>query len=311
MGVNSKVFGSIPERRAFQKLSRTWGDKYRIYHNLPFLQVLNTDGLADYHGDLRPFTVSPTDRARLKKTSIDFTLCNEMDTPLLCIEFDGLKKGFNVGAVYTSKVNGKVGPGWRKTITELKLKVAHGSGFPYLVVGSQFFEDISSKVQVTVVDGIIGDILANKETHEVITKGFSPEAVGFSDEEFGGLSKSAQHDIVQNWVIEVETEAEMQHNPICSLAAELSMKIGEGGFYQEFLFHPPIPNNLSMAERVGLVNSSLLNGARCTVTDRKGRKFTGEAWIPNFKSPGFSGYGILMDLAHLFALDKAFRMKRQ
>lgn len=41
MSVKRNVFGSNTERQNFYKLSRQWEDKYRIYHNLPFLNVFD------------------------------------------------------------------------------------------------------------------------------------------------------------------------------------------------------------------------------------------------------------------------------
>jgi hypothetical protein len=45
MGTNKQVFGSNSERSNYYKLSRQWASAYRIYHNLPFLNVFNTKGL--------------------------------------------------------------------------------------------------------------------------------------------------------------------------------------------------------------------------------------------------------------------------
>ena len=37
MGVKKTVFASKSEQENYYKLKRTWGDKYVIYHDLPFL----------------------------------------------------------------------------------------------------------------------------------------------------------------------------------------------------------------------------------------------------------------------------------
>ena len=111
MGTNKQVFGSGAERSNYYKLSRQWGSAYRIYHNLPFLNVFNTKGLLNakklgsWSALLDPnepehLTIGDIDSQRLKKTSIDYTLCDTNDRPLLCIEFDGMKDGYNVGTEY-------------------------------------------------------------------------------------------------------------------------------------------------------------------------------------------------------------------
>src|SRR5215472_13909843 len=105
MGAKKSVFASKAERANYGKLSRQWGEGYHIYHNLPFLHVFDTDSLTDVSNwDLKPIHLTDTQLQRLKKTSIDYTLCDQDDCPILCIEFDGLKDGFNVGNRYYSEI---------------------------------------------------------------------------------------------------------------------------------------------------------------------------------------------------------------
>src|SRR5258706_3124095 len=123
MAVKANVFASRAERDNFYKLSRVWGDKYRIYHNLPFLNVFDTRNLIDLSSweSAGPFTLADEDFNRLKKTSIDYTLCDSQDTPIICLEFDGMQKGVNVGTEYFAD-HSNPDP-WRQTIMELKLRV--------------------------------------------------------------------------------------------------------------------------------------------------------------------------------------------
>lgn len=304
MGVNIQVFGSEPERRVFLRLSRTWGDKYKICHNLPFLNVFNTENLVCLETG-KELKLSRSERDKLKKTSIDFVLCDSNDAPVVCIEFDGLRKGFNTGTEYISQ-KVPIRNGWRKVITELKLKVAHASLFPYVVVCSQHFEDISSQTKLNLVDAIVGSVLAARAKDEVFAAGFNPEEHGYSEEKFNGLSRPEQDEIIQDWVIGVEVQANMEHNPVYRRSAELSERVGGGAAYS-FLSYPELPE--SMVERVAAMESAVLHGVKCVVTDKKGRKHVGEAWVPNFKTPFVSEYGFMMELAELIALDKAVRNK--
>ena len=152
MGTKKSVFASKAERANYEKLSRRWGEAYRIYHNLPFLHVFETDNVIDFSNwDLKPIHLTDSQLERLKKTSIDYTLCDENDCPILCVEFDGMQQGFNAGNRYYSDVPANP---WRRMIMDLKLRVAHGSFFPFVVVGSVHFGEISSRIKVTIVDGI-------------------------------------------------------------------------------------------------------------------------------------------------------------
>ena len=102
MASNQTVFASKAERINFEKLGRAWSRKYHLYHNLPFLNVYNVENLLDPQ-TCEPFEVEYRDLQRLKKTSIDFVLCNQDDAPLVCIDFDGLGNGFSRGFEYVSK----------------------------------------------------------------------------------------------------------------------------------------------------------------------------------------------------------------
>jgi hypothetical protein len=75
--------------------------------HLPFLMVFDTKGLVD--GSAWPKAspapiVSAQDLNRLKKTNMDFTLCDAAGTSLVCVEFDGLQDGFNVGTSYKAPI---------------------------------------------------------------------------------------------------------------------------------------------------------------------------------------------------------------
>src|SRR5437899_3819924 len=202
MAAHRLVFGSKAERENYYKLRRQWGTNYHIYPNLPFLMVFNTKDLFDLSNwEFKKIELTEIEWNRLKKTSIDYTLCDEQDTPLVCIEFDGWQEGFNVGREYRTEMPSEP---WRQEITELKLKVAHGSQFPYFIVGSRHFAEFSQDVRLTIVDGIIGEVMAKRAVHERFAKGFSPEEVGWAQENFDNLHPSEQREILQDWALGVE-----------------------------------------------------------------------------------------------------------
>ena len=98
MGVAKSVFASRAERANFHKLDSRWGDRCDLWHNLPMLNLFTRDDLIDlYSVDLRPLTISDIEWQRLKKTSVDYVLCDrEHDAPLVCIDI-----GPNLGCSWT------------------------------------------------------------------------------------------------------------------------------------------------------------------------------------------------------------------
>ena len=311
MGVKRNVFASKSERRNFYKLSRVWGRKYRIYHNLPFLNVFDPRNIFDFSdwGDIRPIVLSDLEVARLKKTSIDYTLCDQQDSPILCIEFDGLQQGFNVGtAYYPNEIPEQLNP-WRREITELKLRVAFGSLFPYFVVGSRYFADISSDVELTIVDGIIGEVLANRAVQARVGEGFDPNEVGYSQDEFDSLPEWEQREIIQDWLWGIEVEAEMEHNPISRKRAELQSALGVTSWSVEYMTYPSVDYTRALRNRGESLNSAVLHGAKVILHTPSYGDIEGEAWLPNFKAIGYTGLGLCENVAALLALDRLKQMR--
>lgn len=290
MGVNKQVFASNSERQNFYKLSRQWGGRYRIYHNLPFLHLFNTDNLFERSlFTSKPIIVDDVDRSRLKKTSIDYTLCDENEEPLVCIDFDGLQQGFNVGTTYHTV---KPSEPWRKTITELKLRVAHGSDFPYFIVGSTQFEDLSNDFKVTLVDGIIGEVLGGRLGKKRIEEtDFNPEDCGWDRSEFDKLDYHTQCEIVSEWADGIDIEARVEISPIYRKFAEFWEATGRptlSVLYQSSAPQLPFPARF----------------VTCTIQTEHYGTIESKVWLPKFNTPHFEDLLMMTSIVRVLALEK-------
>jgi len=290
MGVRNTVFGSAMEKRCFRKLDETWGKDYRVYHNLPFLHVFTGKGeLLD--SDSQPFTLSDEEYDHLKKTSIDFTLCDQKDTPLVCIEFDGLQDGFNVGTSYYLR-DGSEGRKARRAAIERKLRVAHGSLFPYLVLGSEEFRGLSESVRLTIADGLIGEVISLRSTRQQIDAGFDPEQCGYSTEEFDALPAAQQSEIIGDWVTMIEVESDFKHNPIVREAARLSSELQATGWGMTFVND----NEHDRDKWVWL---------QIDVTSSRYGRTAAKVCLPDFKTPFcWCTVHVAQEIGHLLALEK-------
>lgn len=306
MGVNKTVFPSLPEREHFQHLKTRWGDRYKLYANLPFLTVFNIDDLFDLTAPTQPAPISlgKADLDRLKKTSIDYTLCSGDDAPLLCIEFDGMQQGTNIGTQYVAVSD--TSP-WRREILGLKLKVAHGSFFPFFVMSSSQFVYFDRNDKLAMVDCVIGSVLANMETRKRIAKGFSPEDVGIDQDTFDQMPESEKHELIQDWVIGIEVDAEVAHNPLVEMIGQIRESLGAQNMSLKFIDHPSIAGISDPLERARAVDSVPEIGAQALVRLPDGRQFSGSVWVPNFNTPGYSPFSFIMELAEYAALKKAQR----
>lgn len=298
MGVRKIVFGSREEKKYFTKLKETWGKEYNLYHNLPFLTVFTArDELLDERGI--PFNISEEEFEKLKKTSIDFTLCDKGDRPLVCIEFDGLQSGFNVGRKYRRLPDATSGKKGRRAFLELKLRVAHGSVFPYFVLGSDQFRGLSDAVRLTIADALIGEVMSNRACRDKIDSGFNPTECGMSEDEFNGLTPAQQSDVIGNWIAEIEIECDYSYNPIFRKVAELSGKLGVYGHEFTFLNN----EDLDPDEWVWIA---------CGVGNPNHPIATAKLYLPNFKTPFcYFTVHIAMEIAHLLALEKLSKQIKQ
>jgi len=301
MAVKKNVFPSKSERKHYYLLRRTWGDKYNIYQNLPFLNIFTFENLINIE-DFTELEISDVDKNRLKKTSVDFTLCDKKDNPILSIEFDGMQDGFNVGEkYYPGNINKILNP-WRTKITELKLRVALGSMFPYFVVGYKPFQEFKRDFQLTIVDGIIGEVLANLFVQKEVS-GFSVEKTGFSEEEFNQLSDYDKHEVIQDWLFGVEVIGEMENNPISKKRSQLEKELMVGNYSLEFFTYP----DFSPGDVDGF-RSRILEGHRITYHTNDLGDVVGEIWLPNFNVPHYTGVSS-EDIAALLALQRIHNMR--
>jgi hypothetical protein len=292
MGVKKTVFGSEAERTNYYKLFRQWGEKYKIVPGLPYLTIFTRDNLFDWNA-LKTFTISNRDFNKLKKTSIDYTLCDDNDKPLVCIDFDGIHDGFNVGTEY--RFLGTESVPYRREWTELKLKVAHGSFFPYFVVGYDGFEDFRD-LQLTMVDGVIGEVLAGMQVDRQSQEGFKPEAYGLTQAQFDALDAHQRELYQQDWFDGILVEADMTHNPVSIKIHEMQERLHYIANH-EWLWHPEPDPAVTGPERQRLLNKATYCGCRCWLHSESAIKesdvnnmgknafVTAIVWLPNFCVP--------------------------
>ena len=98
------VFGSKQEEVLFEKLDSFWSKDYNLYPNLPFSNIidLNEDQYLDVINfpNIKECKLSDKEKDFLYKTSVDYTLCNKNNCPLLSIDYDGIGQGFSKDGAY-------------------------------------------------------------------------------------------------------------------------------------------------------------------------------------------------------------------
>jgi hypothetical protein len=277
MGVRKYVFASRAERNSYEKLARTWGKSHEIQSNLPFLNVFCLDDL----------NLNSDDAERLKKTSIDFTLCDKEYRPIMCVEFDGLYDGVNIGHQYfpSRETRGR----WRDKIMNLKLLVARESGLPFFVVGAPQFQDLLPELKYTIVDGIVGDVLAHRAMQETFQSGFDPEEHGYSKDEFEELPETEKGELIQDWATSVEVVSELSKNPVRRAAADLSYKLAITRWGVDWKYFPEVHAEAATLERAKEMEAALWVGCEVTLHTEDFGALSETIMLPNFQTLGFGG----------------------
>lgn len=269
-----------------------WKDHFNIYPQLPFTKIFNIDNL----------NVNKKERDFLLKTNIDCTICDKMDKPLICIEFDGLSHGYNRGGEYIQLVKDPL----RKKKLDLKLKIAVENLLPFYIISYDEKMYLSEKIHLSVIDGIVGETIAKLGFREKLN-----EYVEASKETLDSLSEFDQHEYIQDLVISAEVELEMTWNPISKKAAEIKHYLYASKILSsctfKFLTKPELPEMRDffdingLEKRIKAWKDIQWHGCEVTCETPKG-KVTHKAWVRNFEGMLASPLIIVQNIAELLVL---------
>ena len=140
MSVKDSIFGSNGEKRGYQTIKRSWGDKYEVHSQLPWSQLFDIG--PEWRGT-KPF---------FYQTSVDYVICYANGFPLLAIDFDGLGRGYDSRGRYVQGEATK--DRYRKKKFDIKLECARANKFPYHIVSYEEFTPFDDS-HLTVIDEII------------------------------------------------------------------------------------------------------------------------------------------------------------
>ena len=219
MSVNRSIFGSGGEHRGFELIEHTWGDEYRLHAQFPWSALFD---LTDPElGDLLPPGLQRGDTSHFFfKTSVDYVLATREGQPLLAIDFDGMGEGFNRSDQYVQ--NHPTHDPQRKSKFDLKLRHARKERFPYFVIGSEEFRIRDQEFRLTIANGVIGHVLAEKEFKHRFHEG-SEDVLSRAST----LPLNDQQGFLDNWAIGEEVIARHERSPILRATAELRHKLEE------------------------------------------------------------------------------------
>jgi len=124
---------------------------------------------------------------------------------------------------------------------ELKTRVAATADFPFVVVSYDEKNPIGESTHLTIVDGIIGQMLAHRDlTHRL--KNLYTE----NREEIESAAPEDRQEYIQDLALYAETVAELAWDPIARAEADLERRLHARGLIRshsvEWFHEPPLPD---------------------------------------------------------------------
>ena len=296
MKVRKVIFGSKSERELFNVLHSHWSKQFDLCPSLPLASIL----------DVGDESLSDGERGLVYKTSVDDTLCTKQGGPLISVEFDGMCHGFSKAGEFIQVVPSSNDPN-RKRKLDLKLRLCNAVGYPLLVVSYDEKNPIGEGTTLTIVDGLIGQVLANRQFRDTLGQTLEANRGWFEP-----VPSHEQHEVIQELVIDAEVLAALAWNPLAKKAAQLEHEAWEKGLWKshsvESLSDPELPISADIladpeaTERfIEVIQNTQFRRMGCRMTAKTPEgDVTETAWVRNFDGyAGVSPGGLAEDIATL------------
>lgn len=304
MKIKKTVFGSKSEYKLFRALQNRWSKDFDLWPSLPFSSIIELDKPESF--------LNIREREFFYDTNIDFTLCRKNGSPVLSIEFDGLGKGYSRNGQYI-QIEESCDP-YRKLKLDLKIKIANKLEYPFYVIAFEESKELAPDLNLTIVDGIIGQVLAKKEFQKKVEADYDENR-----EMIESLPDSVQREYIQDLVLSAETISELEIDPIAKLASKYEFEATENGIAKrysiEYLNDPPFPEgdpfeDITMLEkRIELMQNAARVGCRIIINTPK-IEIMETVWIRNFEDKFISPLHIANNIAELIAFKRALDLKK-
>ncbi|MBN2910761.1 DUF2726 domain-containing protein [Polycladomyces sp. WAk] len=210
--LRENLFDSKTEERLYLYLHSNLSDKFMIHAHVPVFNVFERKKVRNHP------KIGEREFSFLEKTNFDFVVVDkDSSNPILIIEFDGLGMGYNTEKEYV-QVKETCDP-YRKLKLDCKTILCHSAKMPFVIISYPEVELIEN--QITVLDGIIGTYLANREFNRLFQ-----EDVHLLEEELKNVYDPIQREvIIEQYGLEREVESKYRYNPILRKIMKLQHKL--------------------------------------------------------------------------------------
>jgi hypothetical protein len=306
MAVRDSIFGSGPENQLFNRLKTTWSKKgLELYPSLPFQTIINFKELG----------IPSAQRDYLYKTNIDYTIC-EQGRPLISVDFDGMGYGFSRLGEYV-ELKSQTDPN-RKLKFDTKIAVCKEAKYPYFIVSFPEKQDLAPDLAITIVDGIVGQVLANRQVRATLQERVDEQMKGFEN-----IPEGDRREMIQDIITDLEVEAEFEWDPTVLKAANYEEEAWKRGLTKGYSFsHIDDPPRQSDTEISWTLDPETLAanmkrylehqkhviriGCKVEVKTKHGT-ISQTCWVRNIEGYGASPLVISENIAKLIAFKKVLK----
>lgn len=206
------IYDSKIELKLHRDLEFKWGSKIKIHDHVPVRNVV----------DLFSHELSLKERLKnyFLKTDFDYVVTSENGEPYLVIEFDGLGKGFSSNGAYVQLQEYPDDPN-RKWKLDQKIWLCEKVNLPLVVISYPEVEKLVD--DYTILDGIVGNVLADKE----FGKSFDKDLEQLFHEIQNVEDAEERQSIIDDYGIAKEVQAEMENNPIIAEGTKLEYELNK------------------------------------------------------------------------------------
>ncbi|MDW8426415.1 MAG: hypothetical protein RMK51_10800 [Meiothermus sp.] len=171
-------------------------------------------------------------------------------------------------------------------------------------MGYSEFEELDPTVQLTIVDGIIGQISAGMYLRNRFSQGVTHTNLGLSDSEYKEMPPEEIDFLVEDWVMGQEVEASFTFDPIFREKENLLERLGTliRKTQTQLLYLGSTEQVQLQSQPVRISERSISLGAIATIDTEDYKNVCVEVWLTNFDVPWLNTTSLLLNIAELLAL---------
>ena len=276
----------------FGRLQSQWSQRFDVFPHVPLTDLIEVErSEVDNEAAWRWYL----------STTVDFTICErETRKPLASVEFDGIGGGLSRNGQYIPSRIPQDDP--KRGIKLLqKIRWAERVSYPLVVVSYQEAPVLSNTDHLTILDGVIGAMLARYHERDVLDR-------VLEDLDLSQRTDAARDDLIMNAVSDAHVLSQLEFNPLYDAAERIKFELSDRARNAEVetsavMFDPALPD--AFEERFDAIARAERIGCRVTVRGCSREPISQLVWIRNVSCSGIPLLTLPQSIAEYLTIREA------